>query len=308
MSLEVTFLGTAGSIPTRERALPAIAVRREGTLILFDCGEGVQRQMIKARLGFNRKMKIFVTHLHGDHIFGLPGLIQTMSLLDRTKKLEIFGPRGLRDFLEAVEKTVISALSFPIDVVEIEREGVVCEEIEYDVQAVMANHVAPALAYGFVEKPRLGKFHPGKAKELGIPEGVLWSKLQHGENVTLSDGQVIEPEDVVGPMRPGRRIVYTGDSRSSESIVRLSKDADILIHECTFDDELVERALEDGHSTPSEAARAAKKAKVKTLVLTHISARYKNPDLLLEQALKIFPNVVIAEDFMRIKVPLRCFV
>lgn len=304
MSLEVTFLGTAGSIPTRERSLPAIAVRREGTLILFDCGEGVQRQMIKARLGFNRKMKVFVTHLHGDHIFGLPGLIQTMSLLDRTKKLEIYGPRGLRDFLKAVEKSVISALSFPIDVVEIEKEGVACEEREYYIHAVKAHHVTPALAYGFVEKPRPGKFHPGKAKELGIPEGALWSKIQHGERVTLSDGRVIEPKAVVGPIRPGRRIIYTGDSGSSESIVRLSKGADILIHECTFDDELVDRALEDGHSTPSEAARTAKRAKVKMLVLTHISARYKNPELLLEQAMKIFPNVVIAEDFMRIKVPL----
>lgn len=303
MSLEVIFLGTAGSIPTRERSLPAIAVRREGTLILFDCGEGVQRQIIKARLGFNRKMKVFVTHLHGDHIFGLPGLIQTMSLLGRTKKLDIYGPRGLRNFLKAVEKTVFSALSFPIDVVEIEREGVACEEREYYIHAVMAHHEAPALAYGFVEKPRPGKFHPERAKELGIPEGALWSKIQHGEKVTLSDGRVIEPKDVVGPIRPGRRIVYTGDSRSSESIVRLSKGADILIHECTFDDELVERALEDGHSTPSEAARTAKRAKVTMLVLTHISARYKHPKLLLEQAMKIFPNVVIAEDFMRIEVP-----
>lgn len=304
MSLQVIFLGTAGSIPTPKRSLSAIAVRRKGELILFDCGEGVQRQMVKAGLGFNRKMKVFITHMHGDHILGLPGMIQTMSLLGRTRKLEIYGPLGLEDFVEAIEKTVQFALTFPLEIAEIEGEGLVCEEKEYEIYAACASHVTPAFAYSLVEKPRSGKFYPEKAKALGIPEGVLWSKLQHGSAVKLPNGKVVEPEKVVGPQRLGRKIVYTGDSRSSKSLEELAKNADLLIHDCTFDDELAERAEEDGHSTPSQAAKTAKKARVKRLILTHISARYKTSDLLLNQARESFSNVDVAEDFMKIDLPL----
>lgn len=304
MSLQVIFLGTAGSIPTTKRSLPAIAIRRKGELTLFDCGEGVQRQMVKAGLGFNRKMKVFITHMHGDHMLGLPGLIQTMSLLDRTRKLEIYGPTGLEDFIEAIEKTVQFTLTFSLEITEIEHEGLVCEEKEYEIYAARADHVTPTFAYSLVEKPRPGKFYPEKAKTLGIPEGVLWSKLQHGSAIKLPDGRVVESEEVVGPPRPGRKIVYTGDSRSSKSIVKLAKNTDLLIHDCTFDDELVERAVEDGHSTPSQAVKTAKKAKVKRLILTHISARYKTPDLLLKQAKKGFSYVDVAEDFMKIDLPL----
>jgi ribonuclease Z len=300
MSLQVIFLGTGGSIPTTTRSLPAIAIRRKGELILFDCGEGVQRQMVKAGLGFNKKMKVFITHMHGDHILGLPGLVQTMSLLDRTKKLEIYGPAGMEDFIEAIEKTVQFTLTFPIEIAKIEDEGLICEEKEYEVYAAWADHSAPALAYSLVEKPRPGKFYPKKAKALGVPEGVLWSKLQHGLPVKLPNGSVVKPEKVVGPPRAGRKIVYTGDSRSSKALVELAKNADLLIHDCTFDDELAERAKEDGHSTPSQAAETAKKAKVKRLILTHISARYKISDLLLKQARKGFSNVDVAEDFMTI--------
>jgi ribonuclease Z len=304
MSLQVIFLGTAGSVPTTKRSLPAIAIRRKGELILFDCGEGVQRQMVKAGLGFNKKMKVFVTHMHGDHVLGLPGLIQTMSLLDRAKKMEIYGPVGLEDFIEAFERTVQFALTFPLEVIEIEAAGLVCEEKEYEVYAAWADHSAPAFAYSLVEKPRPGRFYPEKAKALGIPEGVLWSKLQHGSAVKLPNGKVVAPKEVVGPPRPGRKIVYTGDSRSSESLVKLAENADLLIHDCTFDDELAERAEEDGHSTPSQAVKTAKKAKAKRLILTHISARYKTPDLLLKQARKGFSNVDVAEDFMKIDLPL----
>lgn len=304
MSLQVIFLGTAGSVPTITRSLPAVALRRKGELILFDCGEGVQRQMVRAGLGFNRKMKVFVTHMHGDHMLGLPGLIQTMSLLDRTKKLEIYGPIGLDDFIEAVEKTVRFTLTFTLEIAEIEEAGLVCEEKEYEVYAALADHSAPALAYGFVEKPRPGRFYPEKAKALGVPEGELWSKLQYGSAARLPGGRVVRPEEVVGPPRLGRKLVYTGDSRASKTIEKLAKNADLLIHDCTFDDELAERAEEDGHSTPSQAAKTAKKAKAKRLILTHISARYKTPDLLLKQAKKTFPNVDAAEDFMTIDLPL----
>jgi ribonuclease Z len=304
MSLQVIFLGTAGSVPTITRSLPAVAIRRKGELILFDCGEGVQRQMVKAGLGFNKKMKVFVTHMHGDHMLGLPGLIQTMSLLDRTKKLEIYGPTGLNDFIEAFEGTVRFTLTFTLEITEIEEAGLVCEDKEYEVYAALADHSAPALAYSFMEKPRPGRFYPEKAKALGVPEGELWSKLQHGSVARLPDGRVVEPEEVVGPPRLGRKLVYTGDSRASKTIVELAEKADLLIHDCTFDDELAERAEEDGHSTPSQAAKTARKAKVKRLILTHISARYKTPDLLLKQAKKTFSNVDAAEDFMTISLPL----
>jgi len=254
MSLQVIFLGTAGSVPTTKRSLPAIAIRRKGELILFDCGEGVQRQMVKAGLGFNKKMKVFVTHMHGDHVLGLPGLIQTMSLLDRTKKMEIYGPVGLEDFIEAFERTVQFALTFPLEVVEIEDEGLVCEEKEYEIYAAWADHSAPAFAYSLVEKPRPGKFYPEKAKALGIPKGVLWSKLQHGSAVKLPDGRVVEPEEVVGPPRPGRKIVYTGDSRASESLVKLAENADLLIHDCTFDAFDTESSGENCKKSKGEAA------------------------------------------------------
>ncbi len=304
MSLQVIFLGTAGSVPTKTRSLPAIAVRRKGELILFDCGEGVQRQMVKAGLGFNKKTKVFITHMHGDHILGLPGLIQTMSLLDRSKTLEVYGPKELEEFIETIEKTVQFTLTFPIEIAEIEREGLVCEEKEYEVLAAWADHSTPAFAYSLIEKLRPGKFYPEKAKTLGIPEGALWSKLQHRLTVTLSDGRIVNPEEVIGPPRLGRKIVYTGDSRFSRSLVKLAENADLLIHDCTFDDELLERAEEDGHSTPSQAAKTARKANVKQLILMHVSARYKTSNLLLEQAKKSFSNVDIAEDFMKIDLPL----
>ena len=303
MSLDVIFLGTGGSVPTVERSLPAIALRRKGELILFDCGEGVQRQMVKAGLGLNRKMKVFITHMHGDHVLGLPGMIQTMSLLDRARTLEIYGPTGLEDFVEAMEKTVRFSLAFPLEVVEVEHEGLIREETEYEIHAAWADHSAPGLAYSFVEKPRPGRFYPDKARALGIPEGALWSKLQHGKRVRIK-GKLVEPGDVLGPLRRGRKIVYTGDSRASEDLVKLAEKADLLIHDCTFDDDLAERAEADGHSTPSQAAMTAKRAKVRQLFLTHISARYKTTDMLLKQARKIFPRVKVAEDFAEVSLPL----
>jgi len=300
----VIFLGTAGSVPTPKRSLPAILVQRKGEQIMFDCGEGVQRQMIRAKAGFHRKMKVFITHMHGDHVLGLPGLMQTMALLDREKKLEVYGPPGIKRFIEGIRETVQFALTFPVKVYEIERAGVIYEEDEYAVQAVWANHVIPSLAYALVEKPRPGKFYPEKAKALGIPEGPLWSKLQHRYKVKLPNGLVIKPQDVVGKPRPGRKIVYAGDTRPFKDFEKFAAGADLLIHDATLDDELAERAEEDGHSTPSQAAKNAKKAKAKQLILTHISARYDDTDILVEQAQKIFKNTQVAEDFMKIEIPL----
>jgi len=304
MSLHVTFLGTAGSIPTPKRSLPAVAIQRKGELILLDCGEGTQRQIVQAKIGFHRKTKVFITHMHGDHVLGLPGLIQTMSLLDRRKKLEIYGPKGIEAFVEAMKQNVQFTLTFLTEVFEIEKAGKVCEEKEYEVHAVWADHVIPSLAYAFIEKPRAGKFYPEKAKILGVPEGPLWSRLQHGYTVELPNGRAVKPEEVVGPQRQGRKIVYTGDARPSEGLVEFALNADLLIHDATFDDDLEERAREDGHSTPTQAATVAKEAKAKRLVLTHISARYEDSGILLEQAKKVFPFVCIAADFMKIDIPL----
>jgi ribonuclease Z len=167
MDMQVIFLGTAGSIPTTQRALPAVAIKRKNELILFDCGEGAQRQMIRAKVGFHKKTNVFITHMHGDHVLGLPGLMQTMSLLDRQRELEVYGPTGIRAFIEAIKQTVQFALTFPIQVKEIIAEGVVCEEKEYTVQAVWANHVVPSLAYALIEKPRPGRFNKEKAEKLG---------------------------------------------------------------------------------------------------------------------------------------------
>ena len=303
MSLRIIFLGTAASIPTDERALPSIVVQRKGEILMFDCGEGTQRQMIRAGIKLNRKMKIFITHMHGDHVLGLPGVIQTMSLLGRTKKLQIYGPRGIREFMEAILNTIRFWLGFPLEIYEIHEEGLVCDEEEYEVHAVWAEHTVPSLAYALIEKPRPGKFYPEKAIKLGVPKGPLWSRLQRGMNVELPDGRVIKPEDVLGPPRPGRKIVYSGDTRPSEKIVELSREADVLIHEATFDDGMMEKAADEGHSTAGEAAEVALAANVKLLVLTHISARYNNPRILLEQAKKIFPNVYIPSDLDLIEVP-----
>lgn len=301
--LKVIFLGTGGSIPTPKRGLSAIAIRRKTELLLFDCGEGTQRQMIQAGVGFHRKTKIFVTHMHGDHVLGLPGLLQTMSLLDRTKKLEIYGPQGIKAFVAAISQTVRFSLTFPVQVSEVEA-GLVCEEKEYEVYATQSDHMDHSLAYTLIEKLRPGRFHIEKAKELRVPEGPLWSKLQDGSAVKLPSGRIVKPEMVLGPPRSGRKIVYTGDTRRSKNLVKLAENADMLIHEATFDDELMERAMEDGHSTPSMAAETAKEAGAKWLVLTHISARYKDAGLLLEQARKVFSNTDVAQDFLRLELPL----
>jgi ribonuclease Z len=260
--------------------------------------------MIKAKAGFHKKMKIFITHMHGDHVLGLPGLLQTMALLDREKRLDVYGPLGIKRFLEGIRETVQFVLTFPVEIHEIQRKGIICEEEEYFVQAVWANHVIPSLAYAFIEKPRPGKFYPEKAKALGVPEGPLWSKLQHGKKVKLSNGRIIKPEDVAGPPRPGRKIVYTGDTRPFKGLAKFASNADLLIHDATLDNEMAERAEEDGHSTPEQAARNAKKAKVKQLILTHVSARYDDASILLEQARKIFKNTKVAEDFLKIEIPL----
>lgn len=301
--MKIIFLGTSGSMPTPSRGSSAVAIKRKGEVILFDCGEGTQQRMVAARLGFRRPTRIFISHLHGDHVLGLPGLLQTMTLLRRERPLQLYGPRGLFDFIKAFS-SIVGGPGFPLKFYEIMDEGVVFASSEYRVEAARADHEGDCWSYALIENPRPGKFHPERARALGVPEGPLWKRLQHGENVVLDDGRLVKSVDVVDPPKQGRRIVYSGDTRPTEALVGLAEGADVLIHEATFDDALAVRAAEDGHSTASQAAEVAAAARVGLLLLTHISSRYPNPGVLLEQATGIFPNTKVAEDLMEVEVPL----
>jgi ribonuclease Z len=300
--LRVIFLGTAGSTPTSTRSLPAIAIRRKGELILLDCGEGTQRRIFQAKVGFRRNMKVFITHMHGDHVLGLPGILQTMSLFKVKTPVQIIGPEGIRGFIEAIMEAVKFKLTFPLLVKEV-AEGVVCRERDYSIHAVWTEHSVPNLAYALIEKERPGKFYPEKALSLGVPEGPLWSKLQHGENVPLPNGRIVTPDHVLGPSRRGRKIVYSGDTRPCEAILRLARSADLLIYEATFSDEFAEKANENMHSIPIQGAEIAKEADVKRLILTHISGRCDNMYAFIEGARKVFPATQVAEDLMELEIP-----
>ena len=272
---------------------------------MFDCGENTQRQMMQSKVSFHKKLKVFLTHLHGDHVLGLPGVLQTMALMDRKEAVQVYGPRGIKNFLVSTKETLNFGLTFPVEINEILSEGTLVDEEQYSLVAAKSNHAVESYAYAFVEKPRPGRFYPKKAQALGIPVGEMWSKLQSGNAIKLPDGKVVKPSDVMGPPRSGRKIVYTGDTRPFDGFAQFAADADLVIHESTFDDALAEKAALDGHSTPSQAAAEAKAAGAKQLVLTHISARYPDATLLLEQAKKVFANTLVAEDFMELKLPLK---
>jgi ribonuclease Z len=271
---------------------------------MFDCGEAVQRQMIIAKVGLHKKLGIFITHMHGDHVLGLPGLLQTMALMDRQKPVDLYGPVGLNHFLDCLRDTLQFQLTFQVNIHEVTQKSIVCNEEEYTIAALPSNHAVTSFSYKFEEKPRAGRFHPEKAKALGVPQGETWSKLQHGIEFVLPDGRLIKTEDVTDSPRKGRKIVYTGDTRPFEGFSDFANYADLIIHEATFDDSLAEKADLDGHSTPSQAANQAKAAKAKNLILTHISARYSDVELLLEQAKKIFANTLVAQDFLEFELPL----
>ena len=236
------FWEQAAAYQLLKRSLPSVVVQCPRDQWMFDCGENVQRQMMKAKVSFHRKMKIFITHLHGDHVLGLPGLLQTMALMDRKESIQIYGPKGLKDFLVCTKETLNFGLNYPVEINQIISEGVVCDQEEYMVLAIKSNHAVESYSYAFVEKPRPGKFYPKKALALGVSAGELWSKLQKGEEITLSDGKKIKPNDVMGPLRAGRKIVYTGDTKPFDSFAEFARGADLVIHDCTFDDSLIEKA------------------------------------------------------------------
>ena len=298
--IEIFFIGTGASVPTKERGLPCIVLRRKGELLMFDCGEGSQRSFLLHGFGVNRPMKIFITHMHGDHVLGVLGLIQSMGLLGRKRPLEIYGPRGLEELIETVERIVPFHHEYEVRIHEV-KEGVVCETDEYVVRAILADHVIPNYAYVFEEKPRPGRFHPERALALGVPQGPLWSRLQKGEPVVVK-GRVIRPEEVLGPPRKGLKIVYSGDTRPCRALVEASMNADVLIHDSTLLDNLREKALEDGHSTARLAAEVAKKARVRLLVLFHISARYAGMEhLLVNEARQVMENVIVPIDGQKLE-------
>ncbi|MEM3382701.1 MAG: ribonuclease Z [Nitrososphaerales archaeon] len=303
VQLRIIFLGTSSSVPTIDRNLSSIAIMRGDELLLFDAGEGTQRQMVKAGLGFNRKTKIFITHFHGDHVVGLLGILQTMSMLNRNKALDIYGPKGIIGFLKHNMKYLKFGLTFEINVNEV-REGVVVKEKDYVIKACLAEHTVRTYSYLLEEFDRPGEFYPEKALKLGVPKGELWSRLQNGESIKLND-RIITPDQVLGPKRPGRKIGISGDTRPNSKLIKFFSNADVIVFDSTYDDEYSDKAKENMHSTCVEAAQLAKDARANLLILTHFSARYEDVSNLLSQASKIHPNVIAASDQMVIEVPYR---
>jgi ribonuclease Z len=300
--LSLTFLGTGASIPTLDRNVAGLAVQREGEMLLFDCGEGNQRQMMRYGVGFTFK-EIFFTHYHADHMLGVTGLLRTMGLQDRSTPVTLYGPKGAQRILGAAVMLGIERNKFPVEIIEI-KPGDRLARDQYDIVVFETEHRADTVGYALVEHERLGRFNPDRARELGIPEGPLWGELHKGKAVSLADGRTVGPADLVSAPRPGRTLVYTGDTRPHFSVIQAARGADLLVHEATFGGDEQERARDTGHSTASEAARVALEAGVRRLVLTHISSRYnRDASELLAEAKAVFPETAIARDGMTVDVP-----
>jgi ribonuclease Z len=300
--LTATFLGTGAATPTVDRNVAGLAVQREGETILFDCGEGNQRQMMRYGVGFSFT-EIFFTHYHADHILGVTGLLRTMGLQDRTAPVTLYGPRGAQRILGAAIALGIERNKFPVEINEM-KPGDRLRREQYDIVVFETEHRPDTIGFALSEHTRLGRFNPERARELGIPEGPLWGRLHKGETIVLEDGRSVAPADLVGAPRRGRTLVYSGDTRPSLAVVEAARGADLLIHEATFGSDELERAKETGHSTAAEAARVAVEAGVRRLVLTHISPRYTRdaPELLAE-ARAIVPETVVARDGLTVDVP-----
>jgi ribonuclease Z len=301
--MRLTFLGTAAARPTVSRNVSSLVVQREGELLMFDCGEGTQRQMMRYGSGFSVD-DIFFTHLHADHFLGVIGLLRTMGLQAREEPIRLWVPLGTEPILEQAVRLGVERVPFEVQVRGLEA-GEEIDRGEYRIVAFRSRHGGPSLGYAIRERERLGRFNPLRARELGVPEGPLWGKLHRGETVE-ANGTAVTPADVVGPPRPGRTIVYTGDTRPARSIVEVATGADLLVHEATFGREEADRARQTGHSTAQEAARVARDAGVLRLVLTHFSPRYADDTRALErEARKVFPETVAAHDGLVVEVPYR---
>jgi len=307
--LTVTFLGTSAARPTVERNVSALALEREGETLLFECGEGTQRQMMRYGVSFALS-DIFFTHFHADHFLGVIGLIRTLGLQDRKDPLRLYGPRGAKKLLTQAISLGVERTPFEVQIIEVTPgetlKGRGTEKEPYHIHIFATEHGGGSVGYSLHEHDRRGRFDVDKARELGIPEGPLWGKLHKGEAITLDDGRQVTPDTLVGPARPGRLVVITGDTRPCASVVEAAQGADLLVHEATFGEEEKERARETNHSTAREAAQVALAAKARRLVLSHVSARYSmSADELAKEAREVFGETTVARDGTVIEVPFR---
>jgi ribonuclease Z len=300
VDLDVVFLGTAGSMPTARRAPSATLVRRGGERLLFDCGEGTQRQLLRSDVGLVDLHEVFLTHFHADHFLGLPGMLKTFALRGRELPLTLYGPRGLDELLRTLRR-VLGRLTYEVGVVEL-AAGATLPRDGYEVRTFPARHGRDALGYALVEEERPGRFDVATADALGVPFGPERGALQAGETVTLADGRVVMADQVLGAARPGRKLVLTGDTAPSDEVVAAALGADLLVHEATFCEDEAERARDTEHSTALEAARVARDAGVRMLALTHLSSRYGGGDVERE-ARTVFPDTVVPRDFDLIELP-----
>jgi ribonuclease Z len=300
VDLDVVFLGTAGSMPTAQRAPAALLVRRGGDKLLFDCAEGTQRQLLRSSVGLLELEDVFVTHFHADHVLGLPGMLKTFALRGRELPLRIYGPRGLVDLVVSL-KRVLGKLTYELDLLELE-PGDVLERDGYRLATFAVAHGVSALGWSVIEATRPGRFDVAGADALGVPNGPERGELQRGEAVIVADGRTVTPDEVVGEPRPGRKLVITGDTAPAETIVEAAWGADVLVTEATFSEEESERAAETRHQTATQAAEIARRAEVGLLALTHLSNRYFGPEI-AEEARELFPETVVPRDFDVIEIP-----
>lgn len=298
--MRLVFLGTSAAQPTAERGMTCICLVLDREILMFDAGEGAQIAFSKSKLGWNKKIKIFVTHLHGDHCVGILGLLQTMSLQNRTESVDIYGPTGIEEFIAANLKILNFGLTFPVRITRI-KEGIVFEDSSYSIHVCEAEHSIPAYSYLFTEKDKPGKFYPQKAKELGIPEGKLWHELQNDTKIKVGE-KTIKPSDVMGEKRRGKKIGISGDTRPTRKLEEFFKDCDYMTFDSTYSDTLRDKAKENYHSTAKEAAELAKRARVSNLILTHFSARYEDAEELVNEAKTIHDSVIAAKDLLEINI------
>lgn len=305
MILEITFLGTGAGMPAKNRNVSSIALKHleNGSIWLFDCGEATQHQILHTSIKPRKISKIFITHLHGDHIFGLPGLLGSRSFLGGTEPLTIYGPKGIRDFIEVSLSVSQTHLNYNIEIVEFEGHCVF-DLGHIIVESRLLEHAIPSYGYRIVEKDKPGMLLVDKLKDIGVPPGPQYQLLKNGETIELEDGRRINGKEFLGPDKKGRVVAILGDSRPCENAVELAKEADLLIHEATLDKSLEKTAHEFFHSTTHQAAQIAKKAQVKKLIITHISSRYERQEWvrLEQEAKEIFSNTIIAEDFKKVTI------
>ncbi|MFN6468938.1 MAG: ribonuclease Z [Nostoc sp. SerVER01] len=309
--MQITFLGTSSGVPTRSRNVSSVALRlpQRAELWLFDCGEGTQHQILRSELKISQLSRIFITHMHGDHIFGLMGLLATCGLAGNVQRIDIYGPPGLNEYIQAASRYSHTHFSYPIKVHAI-RPGVIYEDNDFTVSCGNLHHRITAFGYRVAEKDRTGRFDIEKAKALQIPSGPIYGQLKRGETVTLEDGRVIHGAQLCGPTEIGRKIAYCTDTVFCDGAVELAKDADLLIHEATFSHQDADMAFQRLHSTSTMAAQTALAAGAHRLIMTHFSPRYapgNNLELkdLLQEARAIFKSTEMAYDFMIHEVPRR---